>query len=108
MAGIGAAIAEFLLQKSHNVVLIARTEQPLAELRKRYPKQVVVLARNLGDFSLAQKAVESALQAFGKVDGLILNHGMLDPVTKIETSDIEEWRKLFDVNFFSLVTFVSI
>ena len=108
MAGIGAAIAEFLLQNSHNVVLIARTEQPLEELRKRYPKQVLVLAGNLGDFSLAQKAVESALEAFGELDGLILNHGMMDPVTKIETSDIEEWRKLFDVNFFSLVAFVSI
>ena len=67
-----------------------------------------MLVGNLGDFSLAQKAVESALEAFGKLDGLILNHGMMDPVTKIETSDVEEWRKLFDVNFFSLVAFVSI
>ena len=67
-----------------------------------------MLVGNLGDFSLAQKAVKSALEAFGKLDGLILNHGMMDPVTKIETSDVEEWRKLFDVNFFSLVAFVSI
>ena len=67
-----------------------------------------MLAGNLGDFPLAQKAVESALEAFGKLDGLILNHGMMDPVTKIETGDIEEWKKLFDVNFFSLVAFVSI
>ena len=67
-----------------------------------------MLVGNLGDFSLAQKAVESALEAFGKLDGLILNHGMMDPVTKIETSDVAEWRKLFDVNFFSLVAFVSI
>ena len=108
MAGIGAAIAEYLLQNSHNVILIARTEQPLDELRKRYPKQVLMLAGNLGDFSLAQKAVQSALEAFGKLNGLVLNHGMMDPVTKIETSDIEEWKKLFDVNFFSLVAFVSI
>ena len=108
MPGIGAAIAEFLLQNSHNVVLIARTEQPLEELRKRYPEQVSVLAGDLGDLSLAQKAVQSALEAFGKLDGLIVNHGMMDPVTKIETSDIEGWRKLFDVNFFSAVAFVSI
>ena len=108
MAGIGAAIAEFLLQNSHNVVLIARTEQPLEELRKRYPKRVLVFAGNLEDFSLAQKAVASALEAFGRLDGLILNHGIMDPVTKIETSNIGEWKELFDVNFFSLVAFVSI
>ena len=108
MVGIGAAIAGFLLQNSHNVVLIARTEQPLEELRKKYPEQVHVIVGNLGDLSLAQKAVKSAREVFGKLDGLILNHGMMDPVTKIETSDIEEWRRLFDVNFFSVVAFVSI
>ncbi|KAL9067751.1 MAG: hypothetical protein Q9161_006660 [Pseudevernia consocians] len=105
--GIGAAIAEFLLKQSHNVVLIARTEQPLEELRKIYPKQVLILAGDLGDFLLAQKAVASALEAFGNLDGLIVNHGMMDPVMKIETSDIEEWRKLFDVNFFSAVAFAK-
>lgn len=108
MAGVGAAIAEFLLDKSHNVVLIARTQQPLDELRKRYPEQALVLSGDLGDLSLAKKAVESATEVFGKLDGLIINHGMMDPVTKIETSDIEEWKKLFDVNFFSAVAFVSI
>lgn len=108
MAGIGAAITEFLLKQSHNVILIARTEQPLEELRKRYPEQVLVLAGDLGDLSLAQKAVDSAIEVFGELNGLIVNHGMMDPVTKIETSDIEEWKKLFDVNFFSAVAFVSI
>ena len=108
VAGIGAAIADFLLKQSHNLVLIARTEQPLEELRKRYPEKVQVLAGDLGDLSLAQRAVQSAIDVFGKLDGLILNHGMMDPVTKIETSDIDGWRKLFDVNFFSAVAFVSI
>ena len=108
LAGIGAAIAEFLLKNSHNVILIARTEQPLEELRKKYPKQVLVLTGDLGDFSLAQKVVDSAVEVFGKLNGLIINHGMMDPVTKIETSDIGEWKRLFDVNFFSTVAFVSI
>ena len=107
VAGIGAAIAEYLLIKSHNVVLIARTEQPLEEFRKKYPEQVLVLAGDLEDLSLAQKAVDSALEVFGELDGLVVNHGMMDPVVKIETSNIEEWKKLFDVNFFSSVAFVS-
>ena len=106
-AGIGAAIAEFLLKKSHNVVLIARTEQPLQELRTKYPEQVLVLARDLADRSLAQEAVDGAIDKFNALDGLIINHGMMDPVTKIEDSDIGDWKKLFDVNFFSAVAFVS-
>ena len=106
-AGIGAAIAEFLLKKSHNLVLIARTEQPLQELRTKYPDQVLVLAGDLADRSLAQEAVDGAIKKFKALDGLIINHGMLDPVTKIENSDIGDWKKLFDVNFFSAVAFVS-
>ena len=108
MVGIGAAIAEFLLTNSHNVVVIARTEQPLEELRKRYPDKVLVLAGDLGDFSLATKAVDSAIKVFGRLDGLIVNHGIMDPVTKIETSEIDQWKKLFDINFFSAVAFVSV
>lgn len=106
-AGIGAAIAEFLLKKSHNVVLIARTEQPLQELRIKYPDQVLVLAGDVADPSLAQEAVDGTIKKFKALDGLIINHGMLDPVTKIENSDIGDWKKLFDVNFFSAVAFVS-
>lgn len=105
--GIGAAIAEFLLKKSHNVVLIARTERPLQELRTKYPEQVLVLARDLADRSLAQEAVDGAIDKFKALDGLIINHGMMDPVTKIEDSDIGDWKKLFDVNFFSAVAFAK-
>ncbi|KAM0806043.1 hypothetical protein BDR22DRAFT_816903 [Usnea florida] len=103
--GIGAAMAEFLLKRSHNVVLIARTEQPLQELRTKYPDQVLVLAGDLADRSLAQEAVDGAVSKFKALDGLIINHGMMEPVTKIENSDIGDWKKLFDVNFFSAVAF---
>ena len=106
--GIGAAIADFLLNQSHNVVLIARTEKPLEELRERYPKQSLVLVGDLGDLSLPQKAVDKTVEKFGQLDGVIVNHGIMDPVTKIETSDIEKWKKNFDVNFFSSFAFVSI
>ena len=106
-AGIGAAMAEFLLKKSHNVVLIARTVQPLQDLRTKYPDQVLVLAGDLADRSLAQEAVDGAINKFKALDGLIINHGMMEPVTKIENSDIGDWKKLFDVNFFSAVAFVS-
>ncbi|KAK4570149.1 hypothetical protein LTR86_002229 [Recurvomyces mirabilis] len=103
--GIGHAIATNLLSKSHNLVLIARTEAPLRELGKQYPKQVQVLSGDLSDFTLGQKAVELASNKFGSMDGLIVNHGVLDPVKRVgdPTSDVEEWRKAYDTNFFSAV-----
>ncbi|KAL8929046.1 MAG: hypothetical protein Q9208_001489 [Pyrenodesmia sp. 3 TL-2023] len=105
--GIGYAIAEYLINNSYNVVLLARTTGPLEELKKRSPEQVSICPGDLADFSLALKAVEVASKDFGRLDGLILNHGVLEPATKIANSDPEAWRSCFDVNFFSLVAFIK-
>lgn len=104
--GIGYAIAEYLINNSHNVVLLARTTDPLEELKKKSPEKVSICAGDLADFSFALEAVEVAITDFGGLDGLILNHGMLEPATRIADSDPEAWRNCFDVNFFSLVAFV--
>lgn len=101
--GIGLAIAHYLLKQSHNVVVVARSEAPLRELEKQYGKQVAVLAGDLSDFSLGQKAIDSAKQHFQGLDGLIVNHGILDPVKRVTNSSAEEWRSAFDTNFFSAI-----
>ncbi|KAL1589351.1 hypothetical protein WHR41_01945 [Cladosporium halotolerans] len=101
--GIGLAIAQFLLKRSHNLVLVARSEQPLRDLESQYKDQVAVLTGDLSDFSLGDKAVALAEKRFQKLDGLIVNHGVLDPVKRVANSLADEWRSAFDVNFFSAV-----
>ncbi len=49
----------------------------------------------------------STLKTFGKIDGLVINHSSLSPMTKIFDSDAEEWRRAFDINVFSAVALVS-
>ena len=39
--------------------------------------------------------------------GLIVNHGIIDPVTKLRDTNAEDWKKTFDVNFMSAVAFVG-
>ena len=106
--GIGLAIAEYLVGNGgHNLVVLARSKAPLDEFQAKHPKQVRVLAGDMADFSLAAKAANLAMQEFGQIDGLIVNHGLLPPVTRVADSDAEAWRKTFDVNFFSAVALVS-
>ena len=107
-AGIGLAIAEYLLQKSHNVVVVARSKDALEKLRGKYPQVVRIVAGDLADLSLAQKAVDLAAKEFGRLDGLIVNHGVIEPVAKIRDCKPEDWKRAFDVNLFSAVAFVSI
>lgn len=51
--GIGLAISKYLLQKSHKVVLVARTQSDLEALKTQYPGQVEYLAGDLADFEVS-------------------------------------------------------
>ena len=105
--GIGLAIASFLLHNGHNIVVQARSVAPLQLLQENFPKQVRVVIGDMANLSLSEKVVDITLKEFGRVDGLVINHGILSPVTKIAECDVEAWRKSFDVNFFSAVALVS-
>jgi NAD(P)-dependent dehydrogenase (short-subunit alcohol dehydrogenase family) len=77
-------------------------------LSRRYPGQVEVLAGDVSDLSLGKKAAELAQSKWQRLDGVIVNHGILDPVKRIANVEAEEWRQLFDVNVFSAVALVSV
>ncbi|KAL8790557.1 MAG: hypothetical protein Q9195_006301 [Heterodermia aff. obscurata] len=104
--GIGLAVARYLIEASHNVVLLARSDTPLQELKAKYPQQVRVIAGDLSDVAIAEQTLSSTL-AGGQIDGLVLNHGTLDPVARIADGSIEAWKRGFDVNFFSAVAWVT-
>ena len=106
--GIGLAISNHLLTSSHKVLAIARSRPALEKLQQQYPSQVEILAGDLSDFSLGPKAAELVKSKFGKLDGLIVNHGVLEPVQKVGDAEVEEWRRLFDINVFSAVSIVSV
>lgn len=105
--GIGLAIAHYLLKQSCRVVTVARSREALEKLSEQYPGQVEILAGDLSDFSLGQKAADLARSKWQRLDGIVINHGILDPVKRVANVDAEEWRALFDVNVFSAVALVS-
>ena len=108
IAGIGLAVAKFLIQESHNVIVFARSVEPLEKLRNDHPNQVRTLAGDVNDLSLATKAVNIATTDFGGLDGIVINHGAIFGVNKVADCDIDEWREMFEINFFSAVAFVSL
>jgi NADP-dependent 3-hydroxy acid dehydrogenase YdfG len=107
--GLGLTISKYLLTTTppNNVVILARSAEPLQALKTQYPDNVEYIAGNLSDHSLGEKAVALAQSRFGRLDGLVLNHGILGQVSTVANADVEQWKKGFEVNFFSLVSFVS-
>lgn len=57
------------------------------------------------DEQAVRDAVNLALKTYQRIDGLILNAAVLEPVKLISSPETttESWRKHFDVNFFSLL-----
>src|SRR5579871_5717089 len=99
--GIGLAATHYLLNQRCNIVAAARSNEPLEKLKSDYPDQVQLLVGDLADFSLGQKAVSLAKSKWDRLDGLIINHGVLNPVTRIRDVQVEEWRECFNINVFS-------
>ncbi|RCK56287.1 hypothetical protein Cantr_05386 [Candida viswanathii] len=107
--GIGKAIVEILLKDaSSKVVAVARSQAPLESLQKQYGSdRVAYVAGDITSPEVAKKAVNTAISQFGQLDAVIANAGVLDPIGPIETTDIEKWKELYDINFFSVVELIK-
>ncbi|KAI5848158.1 hypothetical protein BZA05DRAFT_446865 [Tricharina praecox] len=96
--GLGLAIACHLLtHTTANLHLISRSAIPLVSPR---------ISVSLLDLSLdtsAPLAIATCLSVWGRLDSLILNHGLLSPVTPLSFATASAWRAAFNTNLFSHV-----
>lgn len=109
-SGIGLAISKHLLSlpEKHNVILVARTTpSALTQLESGHRGRVKLVTADFVDLTSAQLVLDSSTSAFGSLDGLIVNHGILGEVQRVTNSTVDGWRQTFDVNFFSVVGIVQ-
>jgi NAD(P)-dependent dehydrogenase (short-subunit alcohol dehydrogenase family) len=106
--GIGLAISKYLLTQKTNVVVVARSLEPLKSLQSQAPESVEVVEADMGEPGTGKAIVKKALMKFGRLDGLVINHGTLEPVKRVGDSMLDEWKRAFDVNFFSAIDLVNI
>ncbi|MBN9430220.1 MAG: SDR family NAD(P)-dependent oxidoreductase [Burkholderiales bacterium] len=71
--GLGRATAEALAADGVKMVAVARASPQLAELEKAFAGTCVTLAGDLLDAELPQRAVDLALERFGRLDIAIVN-----------------------------------
>jgi NADP-dependent 3-hydroxy acid dehydrogenase YdfG len=106
-AGIGQACARALAEEGARLVLTARRQERLTELKQQAEKLGTQAISVLGDAReerTATNAVEAALQAFGKIDILINNTGVGNYKNLIDTS-AEEYDDMMDTNVRSTFLF---
>ncbi|KAG8415915.1 hypothetical protein J3459_013974 [Metarhizium acridum] len=101
--GIGAAVTRHLLEQSHKVVVTARSAEPLEGIKKAYPGQVEYVAGDMTSAEMPEKLTSLAVASFGKLNGLVINHGLLVS-SRLETTSIKTFKNLYNVNVFSCLT----
>ncbi|CAE6426821.1 unnamed protein product [Rhizoctonia solani] len=109
--GIGLAVVGALLKSyKARVVTLSRTRTPeISALASEHQDSLVLFEGDVTEEQSALSAVDLAKSKFGRLDGLILNAGVLEPIGRIGSSElsIESWKTVFDVNFFSLLHLIK-
>ena len=99
--GIGAAAARHLASLGAKVTLAARStgaiDQIAAEI-KDAGGEAQAIACDVADFAQVSEMGAAAKTAYGSVDGLVNNAGLIDPIARIEDSDPAAWDQIVDVN----------
>jgi NADP-dependent 3-hydroxy acid dehydrogenase YdfG len=104
-SGIGEAIAMAFAQQGARLVLTARREEELIRVGKLtgLPEtSILILPMDVTDFEKAKPAAERIIQTFGQIDIMVHNAGVSQRSYIIDT-DLDVYRKLMDVDFYSTV-----
>jgi len=111
--GIGKAVALEAAKNGAKVILSARRENMLNEVRDLCIKQgaqnenILVLPLDVCDTAALKPAFEKVLHAFGKLDILLLNAGRSQRA-RWEYTDLQVDKDLFELNVFSVVALARV
>jgi len=96
--GIGAETARIFAQNGANVVLLARSQDAIGDLAGEIGKQAIAIPCNVARFGEMSSAVETTVRAFGGLDVLINNAGVIEPISHLAESDPDDWGQVIDIN----------
>ena len=100
--GIGLAIVKALGREGGRIVAGSRTTTPeLTSLRDIY--DITVISVDLAAANGPSSLTDAAVKRHGKIDVLINNVGIASPRSSFLDISDEEWRRVFNLTFFSAV-----
>lgn len=94
--GIGAACAEEFSKAGDTVVLLARSRAAIEDLAQQVGGTAI--ACDVSDRAAVDAAIAQVIQAHGRVDVLINNAAVLEPIALLADADPDAWDRLIDIN----------
>lgn len=96
--GIGAEAGRVFAAAGANVALVARSRAQIDALAAELGAQAMAIACDVSDYSQVEQAVAACVDRFGRVDVLIGNAGVIDPISHLAKADPAEWGRAIDIN----------
>jgi len=99
--GLGAAVARWLAKVQAAVTLVARSEEKLknvaGDIRYLGGKPLIVTA-DVSNYDACRSVVELTLGRFGRIDALVNNAGIIQPISSVSRAEPDAWRYNIEVN----------
>ena len=96
--GIGAEAARVFAKAGANVALLARSQDAIGDLAGEIGAQAIAIPCNVARYGEMSSAVETTVRAFGSLDVLINNAGVIEPISRLVDADPDEWGQVIDIN----------
>lgn len=99
-SGLGASAARHLAERGASVVLGARRSDRIDALVQELTSaghKAIAVTTDVTDRAQVQNLVDAAVEAFGRIDVMLNNAGLM-PLAPLERLKVDEWDRMIDVN----------
>ena len=94
--GIGAAAARAFAGAGAQVGIVARNAASLSALAEE--TGALALSCDVADAAALMAAVASVTERFGRLDVMINNAGVIEPIARMDSADPHGWGSVVDIN----------
>ncbi len=96
--GIGAAAARAFAHAGANVALLARTRDALSDLAGEIGAKAQAIPCDVSRYWEVEQAIAATRDAFGGLDVVVNNAGVIDPIGHLASIDPEAFSHTIDIN----------
>jgi NAD(P)-dependent dehydrogenase (short-subunit alcohol dehydrogenase family) len=99
--GIGAAAAEAMAAEGASLMLLARGASEITALATRLRRTGAAAEAwtcDVARFGQVQAAVRRAREVFGRIDALVNNAAVIEPIGPLHRADPEAWAQAIEIN----------
>ncbi len=99
--GIGASAAEELARRGATVAVTARSHEHAKAVADRIGAaggKACALQCDVADQAAVEAMIAEVINRFGRIDALVNNAAVIDPIGRIADTDPAEWMRAVDIN----------